>query len=56
MNSYDRIARVIRETGVIGTYRWGRERRRAMLAWDGASPEPAVCRDRAAGQGVKASS
>lgn len=29
--------RVIQETGVIGDYRWGRVRKRAMLAWeDGA--------------------
>lgn len=26
--------RVIRETGVLGEYRWGRERKRAMLAWE----------------------
>lgn len=26
--------RVIRETGVVGDYRWGRERKRAMLAWE----------------------
>jgi AraC family transcriptional regulator of adaptative response/methylated-DNA-[protein]-cysteine methyltransferase len=29
--------RVIRETGVIGDYRWGQVRKRAMLAWEGAS-------------------
>jgi AraC family transcriptional regulator of adaptative response/methylated-DNA-[protein]-cysteine methyltransferase len=28
--------RVIRETGVIGDYRWGRERKRIMLAWERA--------------------
>jgi AraC family transcriptional regulator of adaptative response/methylated-DNA-[protein]-cysteine methyltransferase len=28
--------RVIRETGVIGDYRWGHERKRALLAWEGA--------------------
>ncbi|OFZ99577.1 MAG: hypothetical protein A3H35_03180 [Betaproteobacteria bacterium RIFCSPLOWO2_02_FULL_62_17] len=28
--------RVIRETGVVGEYRWGHERKRAMLAWEGA--------------------
>jgi AraC family transcriptional regulator, regulatory protein of adaptative response / methylated-DNA-[protein]-cysteine methyltransferase len=28
--------RVIRETGVIGDYRWGRVRKRAMLAWEDA--------------------
>lgn len=26
--------RVIRETGVVGNYRWGRERKRAMIAWE----------------------
>lgn len=26
--------RVIRETGVIGNYRWGSERKRAMLVWE----------------------
>jgi AraC family transcriptional regulator of adaptative response/methylated-DNA-[protein]-cysteine methyltransferase len=29
--------RVIRETGVIGNYRWGAMRKRAMLAWECAS-------------------
>jgi AraC family transcriptional regulator of adaptative response/methylated-DNA-[protein]-cysteine methyltransferase len=28
--------RVIRETGVIGNYRWGRVRKRAMLGWENA--------------------
>lgn len=28
--------RVIRETGVLGHYRWGWERKRAMLAWESA--------------------
>jgi AraC family transcriptional regulator of adaptative response/methylated-DNA-[protein]-cysteine methyltransferase len=28
--------RVIRETGVVGDYRWGRIRKRAMLAWETA--------------------
>ena len=28
--------RVIRETGVVGEYRWGHERKRALLAWEGA--------------------
>lgn len=28
--------RVIRETGVIGDYRWGTERKKAMLAWEGS--------------------
>lgn len=28
--------RVIRETGVISDYRWGRERKRAMVAWESA--------------------
>jgi AraC family transcriptional regulator of adaptative response/methylated-DNA-[protein]-cysteine methyltransferase len=26
--------RVIRETGIIGDYRWGRVRKRAMVAWE----------------------
>src|SRR5260221_1132726 len=30
--------RVIRETGIIGGYRWGAVRKRAMLAWENASP------------------
>jgi AraC family transcriptional regulator of adaptative response/methylated-DNA-[protein]-cysteine methyltransferase len=29
--------RVIRETGIIGDYRWGRIRKRAILAWESAS-------------------
>jgi len=29
--------RVIRETGVIGDYRWGRTRKRAIVAWEGAT-------------------
>jgi AraC family transcriptional regulator of adaptative response/methylated-DNA-[protein]-cysteine methyltransferase len=29
--------RVIRETGVIGEYRWGAVRKRAMLAWESAT-------------------
>lgn len=29
--------RVIRETGVIGNYRWGPERKRAILAWESAA-------------------
>ncbi|MDE3066608.1 MAG: methylated-DNA--[protein]-cysteine S-methyltransferase [Verrucomicrobiota bacterium] len=41
--------RVIRETGVIGNYYWGRTRKRAMIAWENAPrieqgtpvPEPA---------------
>ena len=28
--------RVIRATGVMGNYRWGRERKRAMVAWESA--------------------
>ncbi len=28
--------RVIRETGLIGGYRWGEARKRAMLAWEGS--------------------
>jgi AraC family transcriptional regulator of adaptative response/methylated-DNA-[protein]-cysteine methyltransferase len=26
--------RVIRETGVLGDYRWGRVRKRAIMAWE----------------------
>lgn len=29
--------RVIRETGLIGEYRWGQLRKRALVAWEGAS-------------------
>ena len=29
--------RVIRETGVIGDYRWGQVRKRAMLVWENSS-------------------
>lgn len=29
--------RVIRQTGVLGEYRWGRERKRAMLVWEAAT-------------------
>jgi len=30
--------RVIRETGVIGQYRWGHERKRLMLGWESVAP------------------
>lgn len=33
--------RVIRETGVVGDYRWGPTRKRAMLTWESATREPA---------------
>jgi len=41
--------RVIRETGVLGNYRWGPIRKRAILAWEGSSrirgaAEPATAR------------
>ena len=29
--------RVIRETGVLGDYRWGRTRKQAIIAWEGAA-------------------
>jgi AraC family transcriptional regulator of adaptative response/methylated-DNA-[protein]-cysteine methyltransferase len=29
--------RVIRETGVIGEYRWGQVRKRALVAWENAA-------------------
>ena len=32
--------RVIRETGIIGNYRWGRIRKRAMLGWENARNTP----------------
>jgi len=28
--------RVIRETGIIGDYRWGSVRKRALVAWEGS--------------------
>jgi AraC family transcriptional regulator of adaptative response/methylated-DNA-[protein]-cysteine methyltransferase len=33
--------RVIRETGIVGGYRWGATRKRAMLAWESAVRPPA---------------
>jgi AraC family transcriptional regulator, regulatory protein of adaptative response / methylated-DNA-[protein]-cysteine methyltransferase len=30
--------RVIRETGVVGDYRWGRTRKRSLLAWESSRP------------------
>jgi len=33
--------RVIRATGALGDYRWGRTRRRALLAWESAQAEAA---------------
>ena len=44
--------RIIRKTGAIGDYRWGTERKRAMLHWEGAEtgsvarPAPATPRRR----------
>jgi AraC family transcriptional regulator, regulatory protein of adaptative response / methylated-DNA-[protein]-cysteine methyltransferase len=35
--------RVIRKSGLLGGYRWGDSRKRAMLAWEAARAEPAVC-------------
>ena len=32
--------RVIRETGVIGEYRWGKVRKHALLAWENAARDP----------------
>ena len=29
--------RVIRETGIVGDYRWGKHRKRAMVAWESAT-------------------
>ncbi|TDR80095.1 methylated-DNA--[protein]-cysteine S-methyltransferase [Paludibacterium purpuratum] len=34
--------RVIRASGEVGQYRWGSERKRAMLAWEAARAAPAV--------------
>ena len=34
--------RVIRETGVVGEYRWGRVRKRALLAWESARQTPPI--------------
>ena len=34
--------RVIRQTGVVGEYRWGAVRKRALLAWEGATHASAV--------------
>jgi AraC family transcriptional regulator of adaptative response/methylated-DNA-[protein]-cysteine methyltransferase len=36
--------RVIRETGVIGEYRWGETRKRALVAWENAA-RGAFCRE-----------
>ncbi|MBC8096102.1 MAG: methylated-DNA--[protein]-cysteine S-methyltransferase [Akkermansiaceae bacterium] len=33
--------RVIRQTGIIGDYRWGHVRKRVMVAWEGASRDTA---------------
>ncbi len=33
--------RVIRSTGVVGDYRWGPVRKKALLAWESANPEAA---------------
>ena len=42
--------RVIRETGVIGEYRWGPVRKRAMLAWESAARIAVESADLAPGQ------
>ena len=31
--------RVIRETGVLGHYRWGADRKKSMLVWETATKE-----------------
>jgi len=38
--------RVIRETGALGGYHWGLERKRAMIAWESAAPRIAVQKKR----------
>ena len=38
--------RVIRETGVLGQYRWGSERKKSMLAWETAEKESAISASR----------
>jgi AraC family transcriptional regulator of adaptative response/methylated-DNA-[protein]-cysteine methyltransferase len=35
--------RVIRETGVVGGYRWGETRKRAMIAWETAPARSRTC-------------
>ncbi|MCR9291116.1 MAG: methylated-DNA--[protein]-cysteine S-methyltransferase [bacterium] len=35
--------RVIRQTGVIGNYRWGTSRKKALLAWETAGRSPESC-------------
>src|SRR6185503_3855701 len=36
--------RVIRETGIVGDYRWGHERKRLILGWESAGRTPARSR------------
>ena len=43
--------RVIRETGVVGNYRWGQVRKRAILAWESASHLAAMPGEDHAGPG-----
>jgi len=38
--------RVIRETGVVGQYRWGSTRKRAMIGWEASSLAGALARQR----------
>ena len=35
--------RVIRQTGVMGGYRWGLDRKRALVAWESAAHEAIAC-------------
>jgi AraC family transcriptional regulator of adaptative response/methylated-DNA-[protein]-cysteine methyltransferase len=37
--------RVIRETGAVGQYRWGTERKRALLAWESARGQADIAAD-----------
>jgi len=36
--------RVIQASGAVGEYHWGAERKRALLAWEGAGREPRLRR------------
>lgn len=46
--------RVLRESGALGGYRWGIERKRALLAWESARAGGGEGRDSAASAGARA--